>query len=377
MSTVSIRPDVDWSLQLSRTSKGQLALWTGAALLMLAAHAGAAWLVMRTPAPPLVQIAGSAAIEVDLAALGFAEADQVSAGDAVDAAQPTEAEPVESVVTDATPVTPTETAETVEAVQPVETTPVDPQPVERAETVEPQQPTPPAEVAASEPVPTQAVPTEVSRLAEAVSEVQIAALPPVENEAVVIPETTPVVEAETLEPVDEAEQQVAALVHVPLPTPRPEPVQPQRRAEQPKREQPAPRQQTQRKAGSGGQNQADARKGTSEGSTQGRAAQQSSGARQNSAQGNAAVSNYPGQVARKLNRAVRPQRGRERGEVIVSFTVSKSGGVSSIRVARGSGSQALDRAALDTVNRAAPFPPIPDAAGRSSWSFNLPIAFTR
>ena len=364
--SASIRPDVDWSHQISRTSKAQVALWTGAALLMLAVHAGAAWMVMRTPAPPLVQIAGSAAIEVDLAALGFAEADQISAGEAVDAVEPVEAEPVETVASETTPVTPTETSQTAEAVQPVE-------PVE---TVDARQP-PPAETAVSEPVPAQAVPTEVSRLAEAVSEVQIAALPPVENEAVVIPETAPVVEAETLEPVDEVEMQVAALVHVPLPSPRPEPVQPRQRAEKPKREQPAPRQQTQRRSGSGGQNQADARKGTSQGSTQGRAARQSDGARQNNAAGNAAVSNYPGQVARKLGRAVRPQRGRDRGEVVVSFTVTKSGGVSSIRVARGSGSQALDRAALDTVNRAAPFPPIPDAAGRSSWSFNLPIAFTR
>ena len=37
----------------------------------------------------------------------------------------------------------------------------------------------------------------------------------------------------------------------------------------------------------------------------------------------------------------------------------------------------LDKAALDTVRRAAPFPAIPDGAGRSSWPFTVPLAFSR
>jgi protein TonB len=42
-----------------------------------------------------------------------------------------------------------------------------------------------------------------------------------------------------------------------------------------------------------------------------------------------------------------------------------------------SGSPVLDKAAVETVRRAAPFPVIPEGAGRSSWPFTVPLAFTR
>ena len=92
------------------------------------------------------------------------------------------------------------------------------------------------------------------------------------------------------------------------------------------------------------------------------------------------MSNYPGTVYAKLRRSLRypseARRKRIRGEVHVRFTVSRSGGVGSIRVARSSGSSLLDNAALATVRRAAPFAEIPPAAGRSNWSFTVPLAFT-
>lgn len=134
------------------------------------------------------------------------------------------------------------------------------------------------------------------------------------------------------------------------------------------------------KAGAGGKNQADARKGQAEGEVSGKRASNSKGGKSSSA-GNAAVSNYPGKVASKLRRALRypaeAKRQKLRGEVHVSFTVSSGGGVGSIRVVRSSGSSVLDRAAIETVRRAAPFPPIPDGAGRSNWPFTVPLAFTR
>lgn len=370
---MSPRPDIAWSRQLAGTSPGQVALWAGAAALMFSAHASAGWWLMRETPAPYVQEAGSAVIEVDLAALGFTVADQVSAGEMAE-----EAEPVESRVAEAVG---TETSE-VQEVTPVETArAVETPPVEEAEPVTETPRPQPAEVQPREPVRAEAVPSPAARLAEASSQVEIAALPPTERETAVELETARPVEVEAAEPVEE-ELEVAAIVHVPLPTPRPDYTPPaprveRQRTEQPRREQPAPQQQQRRAAGSGGQNQTDARRGTAQGSTQGRAATQSAGDRRNTAAGNAAVSNYPGQVAQRLRRAVRPQRGRDRGEVLVSFTVSRSGGVSAVRVARGSGSANLDKAALDTVHRAAPFPPIPDAAGRSSWTFNLPLAFTR
>ncbi|NBN62162.1 TonB family protein [Microvirga tunisiensis] len=97
------------------------------------------------------------------------------------------------------------------------------------------------------------------------------------------------------------------------------------------------------------------------------------------AEGNAEVSNYPGLVSRALRRALyyppSAKRRRLTGETLVSFVVAKGGAASSIRVARSSGVPELDEAALETVRRAAPFPAIPAAARRDTWTFTIPIAF--
>lgn len=130
-------------------------------------------------------------------------------------------------------------------------------------------------------------------------------------------------------------------------------------------------------AGSGGKNQADAKRGQN---SSGQSAS-SGGGGKSSAAGNAAVSNYPGKVAAKLRRALRypaeAKRQKLRGVAQVSFVVSASGGVGSIRLAASSGSPVLDKAALEAVRRAAPFPAIPANAGRSSWPFSVPLAFNR
>lgn len=95
--------------------------------------------------------------------------------------------------------------------------------------------------------------------------------------------------------------------------------------------------------------------------------------------GNAATSNYPGLVAKKLRRATRyPDAARSRrlsGEVLVRFVVLRDGSVKATGIAKSSGAAILDKAALDAVGRAAPFPPIPD--GRAQWAFTVPIAFKR
>lgn len=97
------------------------------------------------------------------------------------------------------------------------------------------------------------------------------------------------------------------------------------------------------------------------------------------AEGNSDVTNYPGQISRALRRALyyppSAKRRRLTGETLVSFVVAKGGSTSSIRVARSSGVPELDEAALETVRRAAPFPAIPPAARRDSWTFTIPIAF--
>ncbi|WP_439527401.1 TonB family protein [Pannonibacter sp.] len=97
------------------------------------------------------------------------------------------------------------------------------------------------------------------------------------------------------------------------------------------------------------------------------------------AEGNSDVTNYPGLISRALRRALyyppSAKRRRLTGETLVSFVVAKGGSASSIRVARSSGVPELDEAALETVRRAAPFPAIPSAARRDSWTFTIPIAF--
>lgn len=116
-------------------------------------------------------------------------------------------------------------------------------------------------------------------------------------------------------------------------------------------------------SGSGGSAQATAQKGGSQRKGKGKTA------------GNSDVTNYPAKVQRKLMRAVRTPRGvrKARGNVVVHFTVRKNGSVSGVKLARSSGSAPFDQAVLKAVQRASPFPPIPDAARKKSWTFTLPV----
>jgi protein TonB len=79
--------------------------------------------------------------------------------------------------------------------------------------------------------------------------------------------------------------------------------------------------------------------------------------------GNAAVSNYPGQVMRRISRLAKP-RVRAKGTAVIAFSVSSGGGLAGVSVARSSGSAELDRAALSLIRRAAPFPRPPSGAQR-------------
>jgi protein TonB len=57
--------------------------------------------------------------------------------------------------------------------------------------------------------------------------------------------------------------------------------------------------------------------------------------------------------------------------------VAANGSVSGVRIVGSSGNPILDDAAIKTVNRAAPFPEIPADAGKSSWTFTLPLGIVR
>ena len=88
-----------------------------------------------------------------------------------------------------------------------------------------------------------------------------------------------------------------------------------------------------------------------------------------SAQGNAAASNYPGQVMRRISRAGKP-RVRTTGTATIAFAIASNGGLASVSVARGSGSAALDRAAVSVIRKAAPFPR-PPAGARRQYSIKI------
>lgn len=79
---------------------------------------------------------------------------------------------------------------------------------------------------------------------------------------------------------------------------------------------------------------------------------------------NAAASNYPGAVMRRLARQKRP-RVASKGTAIISFSVTAGGGVARVGIARSSGSAQLDKAALALVRRAGPFPKPPAGAQRA------------
>lgn len=96
---------------------------------------------------------------------------------------------------------------------------------------------------------------------------------------------------------------------------------------------------------------------------------QASKAKARQAQGNAAASNYPGQVMRRISRVPRP-RTSARGVAVIKFSIAANGKLASAGIAGSSGSAALDRAALAVVRKAQPFPP-PPAGARRSYSIKI------
>lgn len=326
--------------------------WAAALSLSLLVHAGAA--AFFAAPDEEAQIAGGQQAEAIV--LGNSFEDMASAGepvDTVEAIQP-EAEAVE-----AEPVKTTE-AEPVETPQPQR---VEAEPIESADA--PGQLSPGA-APRIEPVP--------SEMAAVAADAATAVQPRSSTAAAVEPE--PVEPAQT-------DSVVAALAPVPVPTPRPAYTPPPaKKAEAPpakSRVRQAKPQQA--RAGSGGGDARDAKAGASDGGSSATGAVQRSEQRAASAAGNAAVSNYPGKIASRLRRSLRypseAKRKRITGEVHVRFVVHANGAAGGIAIVRSSGSPILDRAAVETVQRAAPFPAIPSEAGRNSWPFTIPLAFTR
>lgn len=253
-----------------------------------------------------------------------------------------------------------------------------------SETVEPLPVATVSEMVAEAAEPMQAERLEQAPLAAEAEPVDIAEAPPVEISESIAPEPQAVaepilaaaalpleaedvvaaVETPALEPEAASEARIAPVPHI-LSFTRPDaPTQRQASAPPPARRQaPAPQQ-----AGNGGASAQDTV-----------AALSASGQNGAGGGGNADVARYPGQVERKLGRALRYPRdaGRASGEAEVHFVLDAGGRVLRVSLRRSSGNPIIDQAALDTVQRAAPYPPFPAGSGRTQWEFSIPLNFAR
>lgn len=353
--------------------------------LSLAVHvAGAAIFI---PPEATIEIAGGAATSQLI--IGTAFEDSLMAGEPGEVLTPVETPPSD-----------------MEAVDPSEAGSVEPAATNTAEQVTEAaiQPTTSESLPVSTDVPDVAgpVPSDQAVAVEIAPAIAPAPSEPVQGESSAPTNAVPVIESmpaqseelaslsptSEIEPAAESEPQIALPENIPLPVARPEPPQTATAtppAPAPQKAKPAQskpkKSDTNRKteraaskpsqAGDGGKQHATASKSSSGSAT----------AKRNTAAGNAAVSNYPGKIASQLRRALRyPRQAKRqgiRGDVVVAFFVASNGGISNVRISRSSGSPVLDGAAADAVRRAAPFPPIPSGAGRSSWSFSVPLGFTR
>ena len=63
------------------------------------------------------------------------------------------------------------------------------------------------------------------------------------------------------------------------------------------------------------------------------------------------------------------------GTVLISFTVAHSGELLSRAVKKSSGSKLLDDAAMAALDRAAPFPPMPENVAQGPLEVQVPFKF--
>jgi protein TonB len=84
---------------------------------------------------------------------------------------------------------------------------------------------------------------------------------------------------------------------------------------------------------------------------------------------------YRGTVRKALERSKVNPRSRLSGTVLVKFTVGPSGQLLSRQVEKSSGSKLLDDAAMNAVERAAPFPPMPKEFAGEPMEMKVPYRF--
>ncbi|MBZ7922849.1 TonB family protein [Ensifer adhaerens] len=296
----------------------RIVIWTGAAVISLATH-GVVLATLFGSSPledePALTVGG---VTTEVAILGDAFSETLQAGDPSEIVEPTEDVPDE--------------------VEPEEITPV-----EDTTSTTP-------EIVAEQPSNLIATEADVILPAEEMPTLQVA-------EAVVTASAAP---AETVVPEEKPEVE----------EPKKEKVE--------KKEPVKKKKVTRKKAGDKGEQQQTQVKGQADGDINGNTATATGEGRAASVIGSAGEENYKGKVRAKVQRVfLRKSRSIRRGEgdtVTVAFVVSANGSLASVNLVRSSGSDRLDKAAVDSVRSAAPFAAIPAGSGRSSWSFSVPMS---
>jgi protein TonB len=84
---------------------------------------------------------------------------------------------------------------------------------------------------------------------------------------------------------------------------------------------------------------------------------------------------YQGQIYSLVEHHKVNPGSRRTGRVVVELTIDPSGKLVSREVVQSSGSEVLDRAAVATLDKAAPFPPIPADLGSTPRTFRVPFEY--
>ena len=103
--------------------------------------------------------------------------------------------------------------------------------------------------------------------------------------------------------------------------------------------------------------------------------QRATGAKQEGGRATA-ISAYRGRLYSHISRKKVSPRSQRVGTVIVRFTVGRQGELISSEVTKSSGHQILDDAAIASITRAAPFPPMPSEANDGPLVVSIPFKFS-
>lgn len=92
----------------------------------------------------------------------------------------------------------------------------------------------------------------------------------------------------------------------------------------------------------------------------------------------AALASWKSDLMAQLNRHKRyPPGSSSNGTATVAFSINRSGEVTSARLARSSGDNALDQEAVSLPRRASPLPKPPEGVGSGAIALSVPIHFGR